>query len=82
MQEAAETLILLSRGTLAPPNTPVDRQLTLDKWKRGEEFMTMNPTVREYIVEQTHGHIYKLVRTHKGRLARIHETIESRGNNK
>ncbi len=59
---------------LAPPTTPIERQLTMDKWEVFEEFMKMNPFVFQVLVYKTPSHQYWLVRKHK-KLVRIHKHL-------
>lgn len=59
---------------LPPPSTPLERQLTLDKWEQYETFMNMNPAVFCVLVYQTPTHIYWLIRKHR-KLVRVHKRV-------
>jgi hypothetical protein len=57
---------------LNPPSSPVERQLTDDKWEALENFMKMNPFVFRVLVYKTTTHQYWIVRKKK-QLLRIHK---------
>jgi len=59
---------------LAPPSTPVERQLTTDKWEYFEQFMRMHPTVFQIMVYKTPNEQYWIVRKQK-KLVRVHKRV-------
>lgn len=59
---------------LAPPSTPVERQITTDKWESVESFMQMHPSIFEVLVCKTPTDQYWIVRKQK-KLERVHKRV-------
>lgn len=57
---------------LPAPSTPLERQITLDKWEELELFMKMHPAVYRMLVYKTPTHQYWLVRKHR-KIVRVHQ---------
>lgn len=59
---------------LSPPCTPIERQLTSDKWESVEDFMQMHPSIFEVLVCKTPTDQYWIVRNQK-KLVRVHKRV-------
>lgn len=59
---------------LAPPSTPVERQLTMDKWEYFEQFMQMHPAIFQMLVFKTATEQYWIVRKQK-KLVRVYKRV-------
>ncbi len=60
--------------TSNPPSSPIERQITLDKWEECELVMKEKPELKEMLVQAIPGHEYWLVR--KGeKLVRVHKRV-------
>ncbi len=60
--------------SLPPPTTPVERQITMDKWETVETFMQMHPAVFEVLVYKTPTDQYWIVRKQR-KLVRVHKRV-------
>jgi len=59
---------------LAPPSTPIERQLTMDKWEYFEHFMKMHPSVFQILVYKTPTQQYWIVRKQQ-KLVRVQKRV-------
>ena len=59
-----------------PQPVPLERQLTEDKWKDAEEYMSAHPACSVFEVAVLGRHVYLLVRLSNGRVLRIHTIDE------
>jgi len=57
-----------------PPSTPLERQITLDKWEECELVMEEDTNRNELLVLAIPGHEYWLVRK-DGKLMRVHKRV-------
>ena len=57
-----------------PPSTPIERQITLDKWEECETVMKQNTELKELLVLAIPGHEYWVVRK-DGNLVRVHKRV-------
>lgn len=60
--------------TSNPPSTPLERQITLDKWEECEDMMEKNKELNELLVLAIPGHEYWVVRK-DGNLVRVHKRV-------
>jgi hypothetical protein len=59
---------------LAKPSSPMERQITMNKWECVEQYMQMNPAVFEALVYRTPTYQYWVVRRQKT-LVRVHRKV-------
>ena len=60
--------------TASPPSTPIERQITLDKWEECERILSESKDLNEMLVLSIPGHEYWLVRK-EGSFLRVHKRV-------